>query len=1271
MASSGVGQFSINVKSNLKSFYGDLVKAKSTMKDLTDKKNQLQIDSSQLDKLRDKSQRISAEMRELRQQKTEIKLGMKDVENADAELKNIDQKIASLNRQKLEVDAEIQPIRTANVELFKVEQEIDKLNGKKVEIDVGEISGKIGEGLDNLSSKVMGVVKAIGAISFSGLTAGVGILKEAVNAASDLEQNTGGVQKLFGDEVAPEIMKKADSAYKTAGMSKNDYLEQATSYSATLITSLDGDKKKAAEYVDKAITDMSDNSNTFGTDVGSVQHAYEGIMKNNYTMIDNLKLGFKATQEGAIEAVNTYGNLDEKITDISQVTAPMMIDAIHNAQEAQNIAGTTAKEAATTYEGSLKMMKGAWENFLSDGNAEGLEVAIPIYLDNLDKKLQDLTPKIIKGIKKMVKVLPEKLKPVIKDIQKILTESIDSIFGEGTVDNFVKGMKPFTDIIKKAFEMLSKSTDGKKTDLSWVGSVIPDLLKLAIGLKTASGIFKGISFAQKIGLKLPSFSGLSGFGKSTKEFKAVGIDDLKKLGMKMLTIAGISANIYLAAKALQQVQKVGDLGDLQPKMLAIAEAVVGMGLLATAVGFINEKKPDMLLSGLTTIALISSNIWLAGKALQEVGEIDSDFGSIQSKIVQIALSIAEIGTLAVAIGLVTGTGIGAGALIAGLLAILGIAGTLFLTAKSLESIANMELDGEKVKGSIQTIKTAIEDIGTMAFDGNPFKKISEFISSIVDLGIVLAIIGIGKSLEQIQNLEIDSKAVEEKINTIKISLESISDFGFDGAPFEKLGELLSSLIELGLITSVVGIGNQLMKIQELELDEKIIAGNIKIIKDSLFEIGNFGFDGSAFEKLGELFNSVMELGIVSSVIGIGKQLTEIQDLELDEKVVKINIKTIKDTISEIADFGFDESVFEKLGELLNSFISKGIINNILDIGRSMTDIQELELDDKKIKGNVKTIKELIDTISSGSIVDVVKNFLSDGLKAGDLSQSEAVFAELKKIGDVLVTIQGLDIAEKSVTEKINIIKNAIESISSFATDDIVNNLTGLANALDIIISKLTSKFPPKFNELGQLLAKKMNDGFRNKINLQNILSDKIRNLSTAGAGTAGTKIANAINASFKDNLSIGDTIRNSINSALAENYSTKINVELVTTEIKKTTTSKSKAKKTKNTKAGGGLVSVPSGHRAEIQDSPEKPLLDNGEYVIPKKIVSALGVPFFEKIRSGQISRTFSGLAQSVSNTTSSVVNNVYNNNNTQNLNLYASGNQDFVLQANRRFRMA
>lgn len=1142
MASSGVGQFSINVKSNLRDIYGELSKTQKSLKELTDRKNQLQIDSSQLDKLRDKSQRIAAEMRELRQQKTEIKLGLKNVENADEELKKIDQRIASLNRQKLEVDADIQPIRTANVELYKVEQEIDRLNGKKIDIDFGNISS----GIDDLSNKIFGVVKALGSISLAGLTGAVGLMKEAVNAASDLEQNMGGVNKLFGDS-ANEVVKNSKQAYKTAGISQNEYLEQATSFSASLITSLGGDQAKAAKYVDKALTDMSDNINTFGTNAGLVQNAYEGFAKGNYTMLDNLKLGFGGNQSGAMDLVNAYGNLDHKVTDISEVTFPLLIESIHNAQEAMNIAGTTAKEAATTYEGSFKMMKGAWEDFMATGDPSHLADAIPMYLENLDKKLKDLTPKIIDGVKKLAKELPPKLKPVIEDIKKILTESLDSIFGEDFTKNFVKGMKPFTDIIKKIFDILSKSSKGDKPDLSWVGSVIPDLLKLAFGLKAASAVFKTISFAKKIGIKFPSFKGLRDFGKSTKEFKAIGIEDLKSLGMKMLAIAGISANIYLASKALQQVQNIGDLGDLQPKLLAIAEAVVGMGAIAAAVGFINEKKPDMILSGLATIALISVDVWLAAKALQQVGEIDSDFGSIQSKIGQIALCITEIGVLSLAVGAVVGTGIGGGVLIAGLLSILGIAGTIFLTAKSLESIGNMDLDSEKIKTNIETIKTAISDIGTLALDSNPLKKLAEFVNSLIDLGIMTTILAIGLELEKLQDIELDQEKIQTTIKAIQNSLNFLSGIGGD---------------------------------------------------------------------------------------------TSIGDL------------------------------IEKAEKLLSNLIDIGIIAEFLTIAQQLEDLQGIELNEKKISGNIKTIKSLIEIISSGSLFDSIKNFLSGGIKSGDLTVSKDVFSKLKEIGDVLVLIQGLELSEKSLTEKINIIKNAINSISSFATGDIVNNLSGLANALDIIVDKLTSQFPPEFNKLGQLLAKKTNEGFKSKLDLQTALSEKINNLSIAGASTAGAKIANAINSSMKNNLNISDTIRNAINSALEENYSTTINVDVITNKIEKTSSKKSKSKKSKTTKASGGLVSVKT-DQAIIQDSPEKPLLDNGEYVIPKKIVSALGVPFLEKIRSGQISRTFAGLAQSVSNTTSSVVNNVYNNNNTQNLNLYTTGNEDFVLQANRRFRMA
>lgn len=1217
MAASGVGQFSINVKSNLRDFYGDLTKAKRTMKELTDRKNQLQFDSSQLDKLRDKSQRIAAEMRELRQQKTEIKLGMRNVEDADKELKNIDLKLASLNRQKIEVDAEIQPIRTANVELHKVEQEIDRINGQKVSIDFSAAGDKIvsfGDTIDELSNKVFGLIKAIGGITLAKLAVAGKVLKDSVNAASDLEQNTGGIEKLYGD-AAGIVMKNSDQAYKTAGVSQNEYLEQAASFSASLIKDLNGDQAAAAEAVNVALKDMSDNANVFGTDMYMIQNAYEGFAKQNYTMLDNLKLGYGGNQTGAKQLVDDYGELDHKVTDISEVTMPVLIKAIHNAQESMKITGTTAKEAAETYEGSFKQMKAAWTDFLTTGNADKFAESLPVYLENLNSKLSELTPKLIESLKKMAKELPAKIKPIIKQIANILTESLDAIFGEGTVKNFSDGMKPFTDIIKKVFDSLSKSTEGKKPDLSWIGSVIPNLLKFAVGLKgaglalkAAGGLFKGIGFLQNLGINFPSFKGLSGFTKSTKEIQAIGINDLKSLGMKMLTIAGLSANIYLAAKSLQEVQNVGDLKGLQPKLLVIAEAIVGMGALTAAVGFIADKKPDMIISGLATIAGISANIWLAAKALQQVGEIDSDFGGIQTKIGQIALSITEIGVLALAVGAVMSSGVGAGFLISGLIAIIGIAGTMYLTAKALAAVGSMELDSGRIKTSIQTIKSAITDIGMLAFDGNPF---------------------------------------------------------------EKIAEMINSFIQLGIVASVVGIGNQLVRLQELELDPGAVKSKIETIKASLVEFSTFGFDSSVFEKLGELLNSLMSLGIVGNIVGIGNELLRIQDIELEDELVRKNVQTIKDCLSDISSFGFNGSVFDKLGEFINSFISDGIVGNILAIGQELEKIQKLKLDEEAVGKKVKTIKKLIETVSSGSLINAIRMFESGTVKAAALVPVMAIFTELKKIGDVLVNIQKLGLTEDSLEEQINIIKNAINSISSFATDDIVNNLNGMSLALTEILVKLTQKFPPEFNKLGELLADKLNKGFKKKLNLQAALSEKIKNLQTDGASAAGAKIAEAINTGLANNLNIGDTIRESIRSALQEKYSTKIDVELNTTETK-TTTTKKKSSNSSTTKASGGLVAVKT-PQAVLTDSPEKPLLNNGEYVIPKKIVSALGIPFLEKLRSGQVSRTFAGLAQSVSHTTSSVVNNTYNtnSNNTQHMNVYTQGHEDLVLKANRRFRGA
>jgi hypothetical protein len=1253
MVASGVGQYSMDVKSNLKDFYGDLLKTKKSLKELTDKKIRLQVDSTELDQLRDKGQRIAAQMRELRQQKTDIKLGNTDIRNTDLALRMIDRQIAKLNRDKLDVEADIQPIRTANAELYKVEKEIDRINSQKVSIDFGDAGAK----LDGLSNKVFGLVKALGTMGAGGVAAVTGALKEAVNEASDLEQNLGGVQKIFGDEASKKVVEDAKKAYKEAGVSQNEYLEQATSFSASLISQLekgqtktvdssdqkaalkkqkadiekalkennysstelninsetkyeyktnskgkttrkkveDTDKKNqlkqykknaldlkkqkdkideqianlpestteqvggmskseaqksAAEYVKMAVVDMSDNANTFGTNIGEIQHAYEGIFKNNYTMIDNLKLGFKGSQEGAIEAVNTYGNLDEKITDISQVTGPMMIETIHNAQKAMKISGTTAKEAAETYEGSMKMMKASWKDFLATGDTSGLEISLPIYLDNLDKKLKELTPVLIKGLKKLVKELPPRIKPVMEDLKKLLEESFDAVFGKGFSKNFEDGMKLFTDMISGIFKMITKSTGGKKPDLSALGSLIPNLLKLGLGLKGAAILFKGIKFGQDLGLKIPSFKGikgLAGVGKSAKEMKNIGVNDLKSLGMKMLTIAGISANIYLAAKALEEVQNVGDLGSLQPKMLAIAEAVTGMGVLVAAAGFINEKKPGLMISGLATVALIAGDIYLAALALEEVDNINGDFGAVQAKIGQIALCITEIGVLGAAVGALMDTGVGAAVLSSGLLAILAIAGTLYLTGQAVASISNLEIDSEKISTNIDAIKETITALGTL---------------------------------------------------------------GFDSSVFDALGELLNSLISLGIMASVVGIGHEIEELQSIVLVPETIGTNIGAIKTTLTMLNELGFEGSVFEQLGELINSFIKLGIVGNIVNIGGQLSKLQGLNLDKGKVTGTIKTIKEVINQVSG-GDDGGLFSKIGKLLDG-----------------------------------------------------------ALDADDFNQANEKFRAINAIGGTLQELQKKPLDKKAINTNITILKDAIDSISNFATDDIVNNLGGMAEALATITEEITKNYPPEYADLGKLLATKMNEGFKSNLNFKKAVSERVKEINKDTVRGKGSELATSMNNGFESTLDIGKKIKKQVNDALNDEKVKKQIQEAISKEYKATVVidvdKNSKAKK--GNRAAGGLVTAKNGER--LIDSPEKPLINNGEYVIPKRIVDALGVKFFDNLRSGQISRTFAGLGQKVSHTTSNVVNNIYNNTTNQNMNVYPGPRQDVMFIANRRIRV-
>lgn len=232
------------------------------------------------------------------------------------------------------------------------------------------ISAGIGAARSALSS-IGGAAATAGKLAVAGFTAITGSVSAiggaALSAYADYEQLAGGVDTLFGSS-ASTLKGYADEAYRTAGMSANQYMTQATSFAASLVQSVGGDTAKAAEYANMAMIDMSDNVNKMGSDMQSVQDAYQGFAKQNFTMLDNLKLGYGGTKEEMQRLIADANKLraeQGKTADLTIDSYADIVEAIHTVQEEMGITGTTAKEASTTISGSIGMAKAAWTNFLT------------------------------------------------------------------------------------------------------------------------------------------------------------------------------------------------------------------------------------------------------------------------------------------------------------------------------------------------------------------------------------------------------------------------------------------------------------------------------------------------------------------------------------------------------------------------------------------------------------------------------------------------------------------------------------------------------------------------------------------------------------------------------------------------------------------------------------------------------------------------------------------------------------------------------------------
>lgn len=291
---------------------------------------------------------------------------------------------------------------------------------------------KLGGALSHVGSVAKGLGKAFAVGAAAAAVAIGGLAKKSVEGFAEWEQLVGGVDTLF-KKSSDTVQAYAANAYKTAGLSANQYMETVTSFSASLLQDLKGDTEKSAQYAHMAVTDMADNANKMGTDIARIQDAYQGFAKDNYTMLDNLKLGYGGTAGEMARLINDTGVMGKgfKATaeNVKDIPFDKLIEGIHKVQENMGITGTTAKEASETISGSFYSMKSAWSNLVAGFGNEDLDLSqlINNFLGSFETFLKNLTPALSKAIGGITQALPQIITQLLPLIPPIMGQLLPAI----------------------------------------------------------------------------------------------------------------------------------------------------------------------------------------------------------------------------------------------------------------------------------------------------------------------------------------------------------------------------------------------------------------------------------------------------------------------------------------------------------------------------------------------------------------------------------------------------------------------------------------------------------------------------------------------------------------------------------------------------------------------------------------------------------------------------------------------------------------------------
>nr|DAV11932.1 MAG TPA: tail tape measure protein [Caudoviricetes sp.] len=464
--------------------------------------------------------------------------------------------------------------------------------------------------LTKLKPAAAAAVKGLAAVTAAAAAAFGAVVKQSVEDYSDYEQLVGGVETLFKNS-SDKVVSYANNAYKTAGMSANEYMETVTSFSASLLQGLGGDTEAAAVIADQAITDMSDNANKMGTDMEMIQNAYQGFAKQNYTMLDNLKLGYGGTAGEMARLINDSGVLGDtmKVTEqtVNEVSFDKMIEAIHVVQTNMGITGTTAKEASKTIQGSVSAMRAAWKNFTTgmaddtqdvDTLVDNVVDSVDTVADNIIPRIQKLLPRLTQGLSDLTqrlsskipgllsKVLPSFIRSTIKMVQNIagtLTKSIPVII-DAASDLFSGIVRAIPGVAKEVLKNMPKIikavVDGLWNGVKSIVETVQDIFgatneavyEAKSSLEEAAASVT--SFADAIGAAQPNIADLNTLLSATGK-------TVSDLDSQIETEANAINRIFAAAleegRALRQTeldeiaQHYDKLRELEAEKLGIAQ----------------------------------------------------------------------------------------------------------------------------------------------------------------------------------------------------------------------------------------------------------------------------------------------------------------------------------------------------------------------------------------------------------------------------------------------------------------------------------------------------------------------------------------------------------------------------------------------------------------------------------------------------------------------------------------------------------------------------